>query len=135
MKSNLGGRGIGHIVLISVKLSILSSLLTEGLEPLTHSYQTGLSWYLSEGLGLTWVIPSLQPPWVGKSHLGFTVLPKKVFLLILWREMPNGLNLFYVYNANHIYVFILNLEYFHSKPWIMRFRNCMIVRPRQVCKV
>lgn len=44
----------------------------------------------------------------GEITLGFTILSKKVFLLLL-REMANVLKLFYIYSFNRIYVFILKL--------------------------
>lgn len=44
-----------------------------------------------------------------ETMLGFTILSMKalVFLLITLKKMPNGLKLFYPYNFDHMYVFML----------------------------
>lgn len=53
----------------------------------------------------------------GEIMLSFMSLPKKVFLLIILREMPNSLKLFCMFNFNHLCIFILKIQK-------LRFTNC-----------
>lgn len=54
--------------------------------------------------------PKFMTKMSGEIMLDFTILSMIVSLLIILREIPDGLKLFCLYNFNHMYVFMLTLN-------------------------